>query len=147
MAETFVEVDCSTESGLAKALKNRQNYQEQGNLSNVDTTSMRDECVDAYKSDNVEQKPTSVNTAVATSSSTTLPDIRELTDEELAEQQQVVENWFTMAKQTLKHNSFSDDSEKEESVAKTAICMNGWLLSAEVEKVDCIKRDVDLGKI
>lgn len=146
MADLFMGLDCSTESGLAKALKNRQSYQEQENLSNVDTTSVRDECVDACESDNVDQKTTSVNTAVAISSGTTLPDITVLTDKELAEQQQVVENWFTMAKQTLKHNSFSDNPEKEESVAKTAICMNGWLLSAEVEKVDRIKRDVDLGK-
>ena len=93
-----------------------------------------------------KQEPTSVNTAVAISSGTTLPDITVLTDEELAEQQRVVENWFAMAKQTLKHNSFSEKPEKEEAVAKTAICMNGWLLNAEVEKVNRIKRDVDLQK-
>ena len=93
-----------------------------------------------------KQEPTSVNTAVAISSGTTLPDITVLTDEELAEQQRVVENWFTMAKQTLKHNSFPGEPEKEEAVAKTAICMNGWLLNAEVEKVNRIKRDVDLQK-
>ena len=93
-----------------------------------------------------KQESTSVNTAVATSNGTTLPDITVLTDEELAEQQKVVENWFTMAKQTLKHNSFSEDPEKEESVTRTAICMNGWLLSAEVEKVNRIKHDVDSKK-
>lgn len=93
-----------------------------------------------------KQEPTSVNTAVAIPSGATLPAITSLTDEELAEQQKIVENWFTMAKQTLKHNSFSDDQEKEEGVAKTAICMNGWLLNAEVEKVNRIKRDVESGK-
>ena len=93
-----------------------------------------------------KQEPTSANTAVAISSGTTLPDITVLTDEELAEQQKVVENWFTMAKQTLKHNSFSEDPEKEEGVARTAIYMNGWLLSAEVEKVNRIKHDVDSKK-
>lgn len=139
-------VDCSTESGLKKALKNRQAYQMQENLSNVDATSVQDEYVDTCESDNVEQEPTSANTAVAISSGTTLPDITVLTDEELAEQQRVVENWFAMAKQTLKHNSFSEKPEKEEAVAKTTICMNGWLLNAEVEKVNRIKRDVDLQK-
>lgn len=146
MAEIFMGVDCSTESGLAKALRNRQAYQMHENLSNVDTTSVQDECVDTCESDNIEQEPTSINTAVAIPSGATLPAITSLTDEELAEQQKVVENWFTMAKQTLKHNSFSDDQEKEESVAKTAIYMNGWLLNAEVEKVNRIKRDVESGK-
>lgn len=93
-----------------------------------------------------KQEPTSVNTAVAIPSGATLPAITSLTDEELAEQQKVVENWFTMAKQALKHNSFSDKQEKEVNVAKTAICMNGWLLSAEVERVNRIKRDVESGK-
>ena len=139
-------VDCSTESGLMKALKNRQAYQMQENLSNVDTTSVQDEYVDTCESDNVEQEPTSVNTAMVIPSGTTLPDITVLTDEELAEQQKVVENWFSMAKQTLKHNSFSDNQEKEKSVARTAICMNGWLLNAEVERVNRIKRDVDSHK-
>ena len=139
-------VDCSTESGLTKALKNRQAYQMQEKPSNVDTISVQDEYVDTCESDNVEQEPTSANTAVAISSGTTLPDITVLTDEELAEQQKVVENWFTMAKQTLKHNSFSEDPEKEEGVARTAIYMNGWLLSAEVEKVNRIKHDVDSKK-
>ena len=146
MAEIFMGVDCSTESGLVKTLKNRQAYQMQENLSNVDTISVQDEYIDTCESDNVEQEPTSVNMAVATSSGTTLPDITVLTDEELAEQQKVVENWFTMAKQTLKHNSFSEDPEKEEGVARTAIYMNGWLLSAEVEKVNLIKHDVDSKK-
>lgn len=146
MALNFMGVDCSTESGLMKALKNRQAYQMQENLSNVDTTSVQDEYVDTCESDNVEQEPTSVNTAMVIPSGTTLPDITVLTDEELAEQQKVVENWFSMAKQTLKHNSFSDNQEKEKSVARTAICMNGWLLNAEVERVNRIKRDVDSHK-
>ena len=142
----FMGVDCSTESGLAKALKNRQKYQAQENLSDSDATSVQDRCVDTCVSDDVEQELTSVNTAVATTGASTLPAVTSLTDEELAEQQKVVENWFTMAKQTLKHNSFSDDQEKEENVAKTAIYMNGWLLSAEVEKAERIKRDVDSKK-
>lgn len=146
MALNFMGVDCSTESGLAKALKNRQKYQAQENLSDSDATSVQDRCVDTCVSDDVEQEPTSVNTAVATTGASTLPAVTSLTDEELAEQQKVVENWFTMAKQTLKHNSFSDDQEKEENVAKTAIYMNGWLLSAEVEKAERIKRDVDSKK-
>ena len=146
MALNFMGVDCSTESGLAKALKNRQRYQAQENLSEADATSVQDEYVDTCDSDDVEQEPTSVNTAVATTGASTLPAVTSLTDEELAEQQKVVENWFTMAKQTLKHNSFSDDQEKEENVAKTAIYMNGWLLSAEVEKAERIKRDVDSKK-
>ena len=85
MAEIFMGVDCSTESGLMKALKNRQAYQMQENLSNVDTTSVQDEYVDTCESDNVEQEPTSVNTAMVIPSGTTLPDITVLTDEELAE--------------------------------------------------------------
>lgn len=87
-----------------------------------------------------------INTAVAAMAAGSLPVVTSLTDEQLAEQQKVVENWFAMAKQTLKHNSFSEKPEKEEAVAKTAICMNGWLLNAEVEKVNRIKRDVDLQK-
>lgn len=146
MEINFAKVDCSTESGLAQAIQRGQAHQMQKKTSNVYATSAQDECVDTCESDNVEQEPTSVNTAVAIPSGATLPAITSLTDEELAEQQKIVENWFTMAKQTLKHNSFVGDPEKEESVAKTAICMNGWLLSAEVEKADRIKRDVDSGK-
>lgn len=146
MEINFAKVDCSTESGLAQAIQRGQVHQMQKKPSNVYATSAQDECVDTCESDNVEQEPTSVNTAVAIPSGATLPAITSLTDEELAEQQKIVENWFTMAKQTLKHNSFVGDPEKEESVAKTAICMNGWLLSAEVEKADRIKRDVDSGK-
>ena len=146
MALSFMGVDCSTESGLAKAMKNRRAYQMQEKTAAVDVVSAQDECADTCETADVEQESTIVNTAVATSCGTILPDITVLTDEELAEQQKVVENWFTMAKQTLKHNSFVGDPEKEESVAKTAICMNGWLLSAEVEKADRIKRDVDSGK-
>ena len=146
MALSFMEVDCSTESGLAKAMKNRRAYQMQEKTAAVDVVSAQDECADTCETADVEQESTIVNTAVATSCGTTLPDITVLTDEELAEQQKVVENWFTMAKQTLKHNSFSEKPEKEEAVAKTAICMNGWLLSAEVEKADRIKRDVESKK-
>lgn len=146
MALSFMGVDCSTESGLAKAMKNRRAYQMQEKTAAVDVVSAQDECADTYETADVEQESTIVNTAVATSCGTTLPDITVLTDEELAEQQKVVENWFTMAKQTLKHNSFSEKPEKEEAVAKTAICMNGWLLSAEVEKADRIKRDVESKK-
>ena len=140
----FVGIDCSKESALAKALEYRHKYQNADTKSVI--TSDQDTHINICESDNVEQEPTSGNTAVATSCGTILPDITVLTDEELAEQQKVVENWFTMAKQTLKHNSFVGDPEKEESVAKTAVCMNGWLLSAEVEKADRIKRDVDSGK-
>lgn len=93
-----------------------------------------------------EEQTSAANTAIAIPSVTALSDMSVLTDEELAEQQKVVENWFTMAKQALKHNSFSDKQEKEVNVAKTAICMNGWLLSAEVERVNRIKRDVESGK-
>ena len=146
MALSFMGVDCSTESGLAKAMKNRRAYQMQEKTATVDVVSAQDECADTCETADVEQESTIVNTAVATSCGTTLPDITVLTDEELAEQQKVVENWFTMAKQTLKHNSFSEKPEKEEAVAKTAICMNGWLLSAEVEKADRIKRDVESKK-
>ena len=144
MADMFVGIDCSKESALAKALEYRHKYQNADTESVI--TSDQDTHINICESDNVEQEPTSVNTAVAIPSGATLPAITSLTDEELAEQQKIVENWFTMAKQTLKHNSFVDDPEKEESVAKTAICMNGWLLSAEVEKADRIKRDVDSGK-
>lgn len=146
MEINFAKVDCSTESGLAQAIQRGQAHQMQKKPSNVYATSAQDECVDTCESDDVEQEPTSVNTAVAIPSGVTLPAITSLTDEELAEQQKVVENWFTMAKQTLKHNSFSEKPEKEEAVAKTAICMNGWLLSAEVEKADRIKRDVESKK-
>lgn len=144
MVDMFVGIDCSKESALAKALEYRHKYQNADTKSVI--TSDQDTHINICESDNVEQEPTSGNTAVAIPSGTILPDITVLTDEELAEQQKVVENWFTMAKQTLKHNSFVGDPEKEESVAKTAICMNGWLLSAEVEKADRIKRDVDSGK-
>ena len=140
----FVGIDCSKESALAKALECRHKYQNADTESVI--TSDQDTHINICESDNVEQEPTSGNTAVAIPSGATLPAITSLTDEELSEQQKIVENWFTMAKQTLKHNSFVGDPEKEESVAKTAICMNGWLLSAEVEKADRIKRDVDSGK-
>lgn len=140
----FVGVDCSKESALAKALEYRHKYQNADTESVI--TSDQDTHINICESDNVEQEPTSVNTAVAIPSGATLPDTSMLTDEELAEQQKIVENWFSMAKQTLKHNSSSDDQEKYESVARTAICMNGWLLNAEVEKVNRIKRDVDLQK-
>lgn len=92
------------------------------------------------------QEETNNNMAVATMGASSLPAVTSLTDEQLAEQQKVVENWFTMAKQTLKHNSFPGEPEKEEAVTKVAICTNGWLLNAEVEKVNRIKRDVDLHK-
>ncbi|MBR5904074.1 MAG: hypothetical protein IKZ49_00900, partial [Alphaproteobacteria bacterium] len=146
MAEMFMGVDCSTESGLAKALKNRQRYQAQENLSEADATSVQDEYVDTCDSDDVEQEPSSVNTAIVTMGASSLPAVTSLTDEQLVEQQKVVENWFTMAKQTLKHNSFPGEPEKEEAVTKAAICMNGWLLNAEVERVNRIKRDVESGK-
>lgn len=144
MANMFMGVDCSKESALAKALKYRQKYQNADTESAI--TSDQDKHINICGSADVEQEPTSVNTAVVIPSGTSLPVVTSLTDEQLAEQQKVVENWFAMAKQTLKHNSFSEKPEKEETVAKTAIYMNGWLLSAEVEKAERIKRDVDSKK-
>lgn len=143
MAEMFMGVDCSTESALAKSLQYRQILSARTDLSK---TSVQDEYVDTCDSDDVEQEPSSVNTVVATMGASSLPAVTSLTDEQLAEQQKIVENWFTMAKQTLKHNSFPGEPEKEEAVTKAAICMNGWLLNAEVERVNRIKRDVDTHK-
>ena len=135
-------VDCSSVSALAKALEYRQKYQNSDTESVI--TSDQDMHINICESADVEQEPTTVNTAVATPGGAALPDVAVLTDEELAEQQKVVENWFSMAKQTLKHNSSSDDQEKYESVARTTISLNSWLLYSEVEKANRIKMAVKL---
>ena len=80
MALNFMGVDCSTESGLATALKNRQRYQAQENLSEADATSVQNEYVDTCDSDDVEQEQTAVNTAIAIPSFAALPDTSALTD-------------------------------------------------------------------
>ena len=120
--------------------------EEMSMVATINTTKINLPDINTVSSAEQYQEETNNNVAVATMGTSSLPAVTSLTDEQLAEQQKVVENWFTMAKQTLKHNSFSEDQEKYESVARTAICMNGWLLNAEVEKVNRIKRDVDLQK-
>ncbi len=87
-----------------------------------------------------------INTAVMVSGCTLLPDVRVLTEAELAEYEKDAEKLLSDAKGALKHANSPDELENHTGVCETAIYLNSWLLYREVQKVEHIKRDIKSGR-